>query len=144
MDRTGDHGRATFFEVLTAMAWVHFRNRSVDLVVLETGLGGRLDATNICQPLACVITSISRDHERLLGSSLQQIAAEKAGILKADVPAFSGVKDAAPRRKIQAVAQQIGAPLYELGTSIRFRSDVSASTTDSAATEPRHAVIDVE
>src|SRR5690606_26650357 len=54
------------------------------------------------------------------------------------------VKDAAPRRKIQAVAQQIGAPLYELGTSIRFRSDVSASTTDSAATEPRHAVIDVE
>jgi dihydrofolate synthase/folylpolyglutamate synthase len=77
----------SYFETVTAMAWVVFRDRHVDVTVLEVGLGGRLDATNIVEPELCVITPVDYDHERFLGSSIESIAAEKAGILKPGVPA---------------------------------------------------------
>jgi len=77
----------TYFETVTAMAFVIFAEERVDRVVLEVGLGGRLDATNVVQPELCVITPIDFDHEAYLGKSLESIAAEKAGILKAGVPA---------------------------------------------------------
>ena len=77
----------TYFETVTAMAFVAFRDAAVDQVVLETGMGGRLDATNVIDPKLCVITPIDLDHQQFLGSTLEQIAAEKAGILKPGVPA---------------------------------------------------------
>lgn len=77
----------TYFETVTAMAFVAFRDAAVDQVVLETGLGGRLDATNVVSPNLCVITPIDLDHQQFLGNTIEQIAAEKAGILKPGVPA---------------------------------------------------------
>jgi len=81
----------TQFEITTAAAWLYFAQKQVDIAVIEVGLGGRLDATNVCdRPLVSIITSISREHWRVLGSTLAEIASEKAGILKADCPAVIG------------------------------------------------------
>ena len=79
----------TFFEILTAAAFMHFAEQAVDIAVLETGLGGRLDCTNVCEPLVTGITSIALDHMNILGSDVQDIAREKAGIFKPGVPAVS-------------------------------------------------------
>jgi dihydrofolate synthase/folylpolyglutamate synthase len=88
----------TYFETVTAMAFLIFAEEPVDVVVLEVGLGGRLDATNVVRPELCVITQIDFDHESFLGKSLESIATEKAGILKAGVPAvFSRQREAAAR-----------------------------------------------
>src|SRR3954453_6384663 len=76
----------SYFETVTAMAFVVFRERGVETGVVEVGLGGRLDATNVIRPALCVITPVDYDHEAWLGSSIEQIAAEKAGILKSGVP----------------------------------------------------------
>jgi len=85
-----DGGYRTTFELLTALALLYFVERKADWVVLETGLGGRLDATNVVeQPTLCLLTPIAKDHEGVLGNSIEKIAAEKAGILKAGVPAIS-------------------------------------------------------
>src|SRR5947209_7178371 len=82
----------SFFETVTAMAFLAFERSAVDIVVLETGLGGRLDATNVVEPEVAVITQIDFDHEAFLGSSIQSIAAEKAGILKRGRPAVFSVQ----------------------------------------------------
>ena len=71
----------TYFKLLTAVAFVYFQNRKVDIAVLEVGLGGRLDATNVCQPLASIITNIAFDHTAYLGNTLESITREKAGII---------------------------------------------------------------
>jgi dihydrofolate synthase/folylpolyglutamate synthase len=86
----------TFFEIVTALALDHFRNRKVEIVTLETGLGGRLDATNAVQPVVSVLTPIDFDHQKWLGNSLTEIASEKAGIIKPRVPVVSAhqAKDA--------------------------------------------------
>ncbi len=81
-----DGHHPTFFEVVTVMALKYFAEQKCDLVIWETGLGGRLDATNIVTPLASVITNIAFDHEQWLGDTLEKIAAEKAGIIKPGVP----------------------------------------------------------
>ena len=104
----------TFFELITAAAWIEFAVRRVDVTVLETGLGGRLDATNLCEPEVCVITSIGLDHQEYLGPSLAHIAAEKAGILKPGVPAVVGLVPAEAATVIAARAREVGAPLYWL------------------------------
>jgi dihydrofolate synthase/folylpolyglutamate synthase len=85
-----DELRLTFFEVTTAMAFEYFVENKVDLAVIETGLGGRLDATNVIMPLASVITSISLEHTNILGNSIEAIAGEKAGIIKKGIPVFTG------------------------------------------------------
>ena len=85
-----DQHNLTFFEVTTAMAFEYFINNNVDYAVIETGLGGRLDATNVIKPLASVITSISLEHTNILGTSIEEITAEKAGIIKKGVPVFIG------------------------------------------------------
>lgn len=82
----------TYFEVATLLAWMYFDRMSVDAVVLETGLGGRLDCTNVCSPLVTVITNISLDHTSILGHTIEKIAFEKAGIMKAGVPLITGVE----------------------------------------------------
>lgn len=118
MDRTaarrGGNG-PTWFEVLTAVAFVHFARARVDLAVLETGLGGRLDATNVSKPVLSIITSISLDHMHLLGSTVGRIATEKAGIIKRRCPVISAAIHPAARRVIELTAARRRAPLLQLG-----------------------------
>ena len=118
MDRTaarrGGNG-PTWFEVLTAVAFVHFARARVDLAVLETGLGGRLDATNVSKPVLSIITSISLDHMHLLGSTVGRIATEKAGIIKRRCPVISAAIHPAARRVIESTAARRHAPLLQLG-----------------------------
>jgi dihydrofolate synthase/folylpolyglutamate synthase len=108
------HRGSTFFEITTAMGLLHFARRGAGAVVLEVGLGGRLDSTNVVRPMLSVLTSISLDHTRQLGTTLGAIAAEKAGILKRGRPAVSGVRGAEPRAAIRRIARQRHVPLREL------------------------------
>ncbi|MEE3373017.1 MAG: folylpolyglutamate synthase/dihydrofolate synthase family protein [Planctomycetota bacterium] len=118
----------TYFELTTAIAWLHFATSSVDIAVVEVGMGGRLDSTNICQPLISVITSISLDHTAQLGNTLAEIAVEKAGIVKSGVPVISGVTQNEPREVIQQVVQHRHAPLFSLNQHFAFETpDRSAS-----------------
>jgi len=110
----------TFFELSTALAWMVFRDAGCDVVVLEVGLGGRLDTTNLCKPLVTVITSISRDHMKLLGDTLELIAREKAGIVKPGVPMLTGVDQPSVLAVIAAVCDARAAPLLRLGHEIRI------------------------
>ena len=114
------HQGATFFEITTAMALLYFARHGVDAVVLEVGMGGRLDSTNIVRPLISVITSIAFDHTRQLGNTLGAIAAEKAGILKRGIPAVSGVSTDEPRAAIRRIAAQRRCPLREIDVAFRF------------------------
>ncbi len=111
------HG-PTYFEIITAMAFMHFVRRRVQIAVLEVGLGGRLDSTNVCRPLVSVITSISFDHVRQLGDTLQAIAREKAGIVKPGVPVVSGVTAEEPREAIRQIASDCGSRIVELEAKI--------------------------
>jgi dihydrofolate synthase/folylpolyglutamate synthase len=107
---------ATFFEVATVMAFLAFRAHGVDVAVLETGLGGRLDSTNVIEkPLVTVVTGIARDHAEVLGDTLAAIAREKAGILKPGAPAVIGCDDDEPRQVLLAEAARIGAPVHLRG-----------------------------
>ncbi len=110
----------TFFEITTAMGLLHFARRQVGAVVLEVGLGGRLDSTNVVRPVVSAITSISYDHTRLLGHTLAAIAGEKAGILKHGRPAVSGVRGADARSVIQRIALQRRAVLHELDGDFHY------------------------
>lgn len=104
----------TFFEITTAIAFETFRLEGVDRAVVEVGLGGRLDSTNVLRPRVSVITNVSRDHEAFLGDSIEEIAAEKAGIIKPGVPVVTGVRGRA-LEIIEETAKRQGAPLYVLG-----------------------------
>jgi dihydrofolate synthase/folylpolyglutamate synthase len=106
--------RLTFFEFLTACAFLHFAEERVDVAVIEVGLGGRLDATNIVRPRACIITGISYDHQDLLGWTLEKIAREKAGIIKARTPIISGCRAPEAQRVIRTRARRLVAPLTEI------------------------------
>ena len=101
----------TYFETLTILAFLYFREKGVDIAVLEVGMGGRLDATNAVTPLVSIITTVARDHEEFLGPSLAGIASEKAGIIKPGVPVVSGVDQGIARRVIERRARELGAPL---------------------------------
>jgi dihydrofolate synthase / folylpolyglutamate synthase len=102
---------ATFFELTTAIALWYFGREKVDWVVWETGLGGRLDATNIVTPEVCIITNIGLDHQQYLGQTLAEIAAEKAGIIKPGVPVISAVEPGEASEIIAKTAQLQGSPL---------------------------------
>jgi dihydrofolate synthase/folylpolyglutamate synthase len=102
------------------MALVHFARRGVQFAVLEVGLGGRLDSTNVCHPAVGVITSISFDHTRQLGSTLVEIAREKAGIVKSGVPLVSGVVEVEPRTEIEQTCSRCDSRLIQLGRDFDF------------------------
>lgn len=101
----------TFFEITAALALAHFKKSDCELIVLETGLGGRLDATNAVTPIVSVITPIGYDHQAWLGDTLEAIAGEKAGIIKAHVPVVSAAQEMAAEKVIRARAAECAAPL---------------------------------
>lgn len=104
----------TYFEVTTALAMLHFARSQVDCAVLEVGLGGRLDSTNVCQPEVAVITSISYDHTQQLGKTLTEIAGEKGGIIKPGVPVVSGVLAPEAQVVVRCLAQERGCRFVQL------------------------------
>ncbi|NDJ24697.1 bifunctional folylpolyglutamate synthase/dihydrofolate synthase [Nostoc sp. B(2019)] len=110
--RAGDES-ATQFEVITAAAWLYFAQQQVDIAVVEVGLGGRLDATNVClQPLVTVITSISREHWQQLGSTVAEIAREKAGILKPGCPVVIGLLPPDAEKVMRSRALELQCPIF--------------------------------
>jgi dihydrofolate synthase/folylpolyglutamate synthase len=117
----------TFFEVLTAVAFKHFADQAVDLAVIETGLGGRLDATNVVTPEVSIITQVDLDHTNLLGRQLGQIAAEKAGIMKRGVPVLTFGQVDEVERVLREKAEEIGAPLRVISKDIEFSCRFGAS-----------------
>ncbi|NND98750.1 MAG: bifunctional folylpolyglutamate synthase/dihydrofolate synthase [Pirellulaceae bacterium] len=115
-----DHGSPSFFELTTAVAMLHFDTQQCDAIVLEVGLGGRLDSTNVCQPSVTAITSIGLDHQHVLGDTIAQIAGEKAGIIKPKTPVVSGVRAGDAADVIKRHADDNGAPLFQLGRDFDF------------------------
>jgi len=100
--------KATFFEIITAMGFLHFVQRRIDVAIFEVGLGGRFDSTNVCLPLVSIITSIGYDHMQQLGHRLEEIAFQKAGIIKPGVPVVVGELPQAAQRVVTTVAKEHG------------------------------------
>jgi dihydrofolate synthase/folylpolyglutamate synthase len=125
-------GGPTYFEATTAMTLVHFVERRVDAAVLEVGLGGRLDATNVCLPVVSVITSISFDHTKQLGNTLASIAREKAGIIKPGVPVVCGVTEPEAQAVIAEVARNHGSRLIQRGRDFDYHYQRAGSTSTPA------------
>ena len=113
----------TFFEYTTAMAFQHFADSGVDVAVLEVGLGGRFDATNVVTPMACAVTTISLDHQEYLGTTLSSIALEKAGIIKPGVPVVLGRLEDDAWRTIEQVARERQAPVFRLNKDFRTEGE---------------------
>lgn len=132
--------RATFFEATTAIAFQYFADEQVDVAVLETGLGGRLDATNVVTPILSAITSISLEHTEILGNSTMAIAREKGGIIKKRIPCVVGKVGPKELRVLRNIANGLDAPLYpiekEVQTSIQnqtlFGLNVNVETPERA------------
>jgi dihydrofolate synthase/folylpolyglutamate synthase len=121
VNKEAGFGMLTTFEILTAVVFDHFKKQNVDIQVLETGLGGRLDATNVVSPDVCVITSISLDHTAILGNTLAEIAGEKAGIIKPGCTVISAPQKKEAAEIIARVCRKRGATLLRAGTDITWQ-----------------------
>ena len=119
----------TFFEISTALGFQHFLHRRCDFAVVEVGLGGRFDSTNVCRPLVAVIASVGLDHMAQLGATVEAIAFEKAGIIKPGIPTVCGALEAGPRGVIDSIASEVGSRMIQLGRD--FEYDHRAGTTES-------------
>jgi dihydrofolate synthase/folylpolyglutamate synthase len=120
VEKIAKDDKPTFFELFTAMAFMFFADKKVDIAVIETGLGGRLDSTNVIEPVVVGITSISIDHQNLLGNTLDCIAREKAGIIKKGIPVVSVPQDPAAMKELRKAATAVKAPLTVTGKDIDF------------------------
>ncbi len=129
----------TFFEMVTAIGFLHFARQGADPAVIEVGLGGRFDSTNVCDPLVSIITSISLDHTEQLGDTLTSIAREKAGIIKPGRPVISGVQADDARAVIEAVARRCRSPLRQLGRDFVYQYQPGLVTAEQRI-DPRVAV----
>jgi dihydrofolate synthase/folylpolyglutamate synthase len=118
-----DGRQITYFECTTALAFLWFAENGCDLVILETGMGGRLDATNVVVPLVSIITTISLDHEQYLGTTVEEVAFEKSGIIKPHVPVISGVDDPQAERLIARTCSERQAPLMRRNKDFRLARD---------------------
>jgi dihydrofolate synthase/folylpolyglutamate synthase len=110
----------TTFEITTGLAFLYFKQQAVDAAVIEVGLGGRLDPTNVVKPSVTVITSISYDHTKILGESLTEIASEKAGIVKAGIPVVVAPQNDEARSTIKRIAEECSAPVIQVGEDYLF------------------------
>lgn len=133
IDKMADD-KPTFFEIFTAMAFVYFANEKVDIAVIETGLGGRLDSTNVLKPTLCGLTNISYDHMHQLGNSLAEIATEKGGILKKNITAISVQQEPEAKRVLKKIARDTQANLLFTGDDIEFSYRVESSRQDGCHT----------
>lgn len=134
----------TFFEATTATAFVLFRQAAIDLAVLEVGLGGRLDATNVAEPMAAAITSIGLDHQALLGSTLAGIAREKAGVIKPGIPVVAGRLPGEADAVIEDVCRAQGCRLVRVGREVRVTAAIdSQGRTRASIVTPRRRLEDV-
>lgn len=124
----------TFFEIMTAAAFYHFARQKVDIAVIETGLGGRLDSTNVLKPEVCGITNISYDHMAQLGNTLEKIAEEKAGIFKPGVPVISAPQAPAVKRVLRRAAQRVGCDLRFVEDDLEFSFRFESSRTTGPQT----------
>lgn len=115
----------TFFELTTAMALIYFARSTVDIGIMEVGMGGRLDATNVITPLVSVITNIGMDHSQYLGRSIIDIANEKAGIIKTGVDVVTGVNQLSVRKLLESRCKKQEAPFWRLGYDARYRRSAS-------------------
>ncbi|HUV75643.1 MAG TPA: folylpolyglutamate synthase/dihydrofolate synthase family protein [Dehalococcoidales bacterium] len=120
VNKSSTLGELTTFELLTALAFTYFETRKVDYQVLETGLGGRLDATNVVKPEVCVITSISFDHMDVLGDTLTQIATEKAGIIKSGSVVVCSLQSPESMKVIERTCHERGARLVSIGDEVNW------------------------
>lgn len=122
-------GRTTpsYFEILTACAFLYFKNSCVDIAIIEVGMGGKYDATNIAEPLVSVITSIGLEHTEFLGSTIPEITAEKCGIMRKGKPVVTAVTDLDALSVIESEASRLSAPLYRLGSEITLFPDDTAA-----------------
>ena len=119
IDRVADeHGRPSYYETLLALSFVAFARAGVDVAVIEAGIGGRLDGTNVLQPRVAIITNVSLDHTEILGDTTAKIARDKAGIAKPGVPLVSNVRDADARREIEAECALVGAPFVSVADTV--------------------------
>lgn len=136
-------GTVTHFEALTACALVHFADQAVDIALIEVGLGGLHDATNVITPTVCAITAIQREHTQLLGETLEEIAAHKAGIMKPGVPCITVGQDKGAMAVFRQTAEQVGCELRVIGEDLEFSSRFAAvDQTPSrriSVTTPRRA-----
>ncbi|NQZ96249.1 MAG: bifunctional folylpolyglutamate synthase/dihydrofolate synthase [Myxococcales bacterium] len=141
--RAGDAALVpSFFDATTAAALVLFREARVDCAVLEVGLGGRLDSTNAVDPAVTCVTPIELEHTETLGSTLEAIAAEKAGILKPRVPAVMGALDPRAAKVVRERAHAVGAPLAECGRDFQFRTGPARGRESSAGFGQRVTLTD--
>lgn len=118
-------GTITFFEFTTAMAFLHFSKKKVRFAVVETGMGGRLDATNLTVPMVSLITNIALDHTAWLGSTIKEVAAEKAGIIKPEVPVVTGAEKTA-LSVIKAAAKKASSPVYVMGRDFHAEGECTS------------------
>jgi len=123
---TGDR-EPTFFEFSTAMAFYEFGRQKVDWAVIETGMGGRMDATNIIMPEVSIISNISLEHQSYLGNTISEIAGEKAGIIKKNIPVITGVSQKAAISALNEAAEKNSAPLYLFRKDFRVRRNKDGS-----------------
>jgi dihydrofolate synthase/folylpolyglutamate synthase len=133
----------TFFEIATAVGFLYFARQAVDVAVVEVGLGGRFDSTNVCLPLVSLITSISHDHVQQLGTRLESISMEKAGIIKPGRPAISGARVPEARSVIEDTCRARGAPLRQLGQDFHYRYRPGFVGRGRGGAEPKRSHVDV-
>lgn len=133
------HPAITFFEATTAVGFLHFVRRRVDAAVVEVGLGGRFDSTNVCRPALAAITSISLDHTQQLGDRVASIAMEKAGIVKPRRPTLSGATAEEARPVIERICRERGSPLRQLG--VDFHYDYEPGRIGGGSDQPARACV---
>ena len=119
--------KPTFFEFATVMAFFEFARQKVDWAVIETGMGGRLDATNIIRPQLSIITNVSLEHREYLGNTLEQISGEKAGIIKKRIPVITGIRQKKALAVVEKIAAEKSAPLLRLGKEFKVRRSLSGT-----------------
>ena len=126
--------KPTFFEIMTAIAFKYYADSEVDFAVIETGLGGRLDSTNVIKPLVCGLTSISLDHMHQLGKNISDIAREKAGIFKKNTPVVSVPQDSDAKKVLLKTAKEVQSPIKFTGDDIEFSYRVESSRSEGCHT----------
>src|SRR5512139_4194864 len=136
--------KLTTFEITTALAFLAFAKQNVDAAVIEVGLGGRLDATNIVMPKVSVITSLSYDHMAVLGDTLAKIAGEKAGIIKPGIPVVSSPQKSEPLEVLERVANEKDSLLLVVGRDVKFeRLNSSLDGQSLRITDLEHSTLNL-